>query len=340
MYACVADSKEVFMPGHLLDSYNRSIQYLRVSITDLCNLRCVYCRPPEGVKLISHDEILRYEEILTLIQVFRDLGIRKIRITGGEPLVRRGVLGFLSRLAKMRGIEDIGLTTNGVLLASMAKGLRDAGLTRVNVSLDSMRRDTFKAITGSDHLDDVLEGIRAAIDVGFKPVKINVVLLEGINEQDVAEFARLTIREPVSVRFIERMPFGSKLAPHSPGSFSAHRVLEMIKSEVGMLKSEHREPLDGPATMFRLEGAAGRIGIIDPVTGHFCGTCNRMRLTAKGTLRPCLLGSQEIDVKSPLRRGASYQELEDLIRGAVLSKPVGHPTKQERMAEGMNMIGG
>ncbi len=328
------------MPDHLLDSYNRAIEYLRVSITDLCNLRCIYCRPPEGLELISHDEILRYEEILAIIDVFRDLGVRKIRITGGEPLVRRGVLEFLSRLAKMDGIEDVGLTTNGVRLASMAKALKAAGLTRVNISLDSMRRDTFKAITGGDKLDDVLEGIRAALEVGFKPVKINVVLLEGINEQDVAEFARLTIDKPVYVRFIERMPFGTKPQPNSPDSFSAHRVLEMIRREVGMLKPLDREPLDGPATMFRLEGAAGRIGIIDPVTGHFCGTCNRMRLTARGTLRPCLLGPQEIDVKSVLRRGASRKELEGLIRAAVLSKPVGHPSRPERLADGMNMIGG
>jgi GTP 3',8-cyclase len=328
------------MSHQLRDSYNRAIQYLRVSITDLCNLRCIYCRPPEGVKLISHDEILRYEEILTIIEAFRDLGIRKIRITGGEPLVRRGVLGFLARLTAMDGIEDVGLTTNGVLLASMARDLKAAGLTRVNVSLDSMRRDTFKAITGGEQLDRVLEGIRAALAEGFDPVKINVVLLEGVNEQDVAAFARLTIDEPVSVRFIERMPFGSEPAPRSPGSFSAHRVLEMIRSEVGELKSVDRDPLDGPATMFRLDGAAGRIGIIDPVTGHFCGTCNRMRLTARGTLRPCLLGPMEIDVRSALRRGASKKDLEDLIISAVLAKPVGHPSSPECMADGMNMIGG
>jgi GTP 3',8-cyclase len=328
------------MSHQLLDSYNRSIQYLRVSITDLCNLRCIYCRPPEGVELISHDEILRYEEILTIIEVFRDLGIRKIRITGGEPLVRRDVLGFLARLTSMAGIEDVGLTTNGVLLASMSKDLKAAGLTRVNVSLDSMRRDTFKAITGSDQLDKVMGGIRAALAEGFDPVKINVVLLEGVNEPDVAAFARLTIAEPVSVRFIERMPFGSEPAPHAPGSFSAHRVLEMIRNEVGELKPVDRDSLDGPATMFRLGGAAGRIGIIDPVTGHFCGTCNRMRLTARGTLRPCLLGPAEIDVRTALRQGASRKNLEDLIMSAVLAKPVGHPSSTECMADGMNMIGG
>jgi GTP 3',8-cyclase len=330
----------MYMSGRLVDSYNRSIQYLRVSITDLCNLRCIYCRPPEGVELISHDEILRYEEILAIVDVFRDLGVSKIRVTGGEPLVRRDVVDFLGRLTAMKGIEDVGLTTNGVRLASMAKDLRAAGLNRVNISLDSMRRETFRAITGSDKLHDVLQGIRAALDIGFDPVKINVVLLQGVNEQDVGEFARLTLREPVSVRFIERMPFGTDPQLNAPDSFSAHRVLEMIQKDVGPLKPVDRDPLDGPATMFTLEGAAGKIGIIDPVTGHFCGTCNRMRLTARGTLRPCLLGSHEIDVRSVLRSGASRKQLEDLVKAAVLSKPIGHPASPERLAGGMNMIGG
>ncbi len=323
-----------------MDAYGRTIQYLRVSITDLCNLRCIYCRPPEGVPLVTHEEILRYEEILTIVGIFRDLGIKKIRVTGGEPLVRRGVREFIARLSAMKGIEDIGLTTNGVLLASMAKDLRAAGLKRVNVSLDSMDRDNFKRITGFDKLELVLKGIREALAVGFSPVKINVVLLQGINEPDVAEFARLTIHEPVSVRFIERMPFGSESLPSSPDSFSAHGVLEMIRKEVGELKIVDREPLDGPATMFTLKGAAGRIGIIDPVTGHFCGTCNRMRLTARGTLRPCLLGPEEIDVKTPLRHGATHAELTEIVRSAVLAKPVGHPGEPQRMCDGMNMIGG
>jgi cyclic pyranopterin phosphate synthase len=292
------------------------------------------------VPLITHEEILRYEEILTIVGIFRDLGIKKIRVTGGEPLVRRGVREFIARLSAMDGIEDVGLTTNGVLLASMAKDLRIAGLKRVNVSLDSMDKENFERITGFDNLDLVLKGIREALAVGFAPVKINVVLLQGINEKDVAEFARLTIHEPVCVRFIERMPFGSESLPSSPDSFSAHRVLEMIREQVGELKIVDREPLDGPATIYTLKGAAGRIGIIDPVTGHFCGTCNRMRLTARGTLRPCLLGSAEIDVKTPLRDGATHAELTEIVRSAVLAKPVGHPGEPQRMCDGMNMIGG
>jgi cyclic pyranopterin phosphate synthase len=324
----------------LVDPYGRVIDYLRVSITDLCNLRCVYCRPPEGVELISHDEILRYEEILTVVRVAAEMGVRKIRITGGEPLVRRGVLEFLSRLHEMDAIEDIGLTTNGILLPSMAQGLRSAGLTRLNISLDSLRREMFKSITGGDNLDEVLAGIESALRVGFHPVKINVVLLQGINEEDVPSFARLTLNKPVDVRFIERMPFGTESLPQSPDSFSAHKALEIIQKEFGELLPLERNSLDGPATMFKLAGAKGRVGIIDPITGHFCGTCNRLRLTARGTLRPCLLGNHEIDIKTPLREGASDQELAEIIRAAVLAKPIGNQSKLAAIDDGMNMIGG
>jgi GTP 3',8-cyclase len=324
----------------LVDPHGRVIDYLRVSITDLCNLRCVYCRPPEGVKLVAHQDILRYEEILTIIGLARDLGIRKIRITGGEPLVRRGVLEFLARLAEMEGIEDIGLTTNGVYLAKNAASLKAAGLTRINVSLDSMRRETFAQITGADCLDRVLEGIHSALREGLSPVKINVVLLAGINEPDVPAFARLTLDHPVDVRFIERMPFGADPVPNAPDSFSALKALEMIRKEVGELAPLGRGPLDGPATMFMLKAAKGRIGIIDPVTGHFCGTCNRLRLTARGTLRPCLLSPREIDLKPALRRGASREELTEIIRQAVIAKPVGQPLSRTELKDGMNMIGG
>jgi GTP 3',8-cyclase len=328
------------MSQSLTDPHGRVIDYLRVSITDLCNLRCIYCRPPEGVKLVSHHDILRYEEILTIVSLGRELGIKKIRVTGGEPLVRRGVLEFLARLAAIEGIEDIGLTTNGTYLARYAAGLKAAGLTRINVSLDSMRRETFAQITGTDCLDKVLDGIHSALREGLSPVKINVVLLSGINEPDVPAFARLTLDNPVDVRFIERMPFGADPVPQSPDSFSALRVLEMVRKEVGELEPLGRGPLDGPATMFALKGARGRIGIIDPMTGHFCGTCNRLRLTARGTLRPCLLSPKEIDLRSALRTGASREELTEIIKQAVIAKPVGQPLSLAELNDGMNMIGG
>ena len=204
------------MSRRLIDPYGRIIDYMRVSITDLCNLRCVYCMPPEGVKLLSHSDILSHEEILRITRVAVDLGIRKIRITGGEPLVRRGVLDFLSELNRLAGLADIGLTTNGTLLARMAKGLKEAGLNRINVSLDSMRRETFMAITGHDRLSDVLEGIRTALDEGFHPVKINVVLLQGINEEDVPAFARLTLDQPLHVQIHRANAFCRKSGPGFP----------------------------------------------------------------------------------------------------------------------------
>ncbi len=328
------------MTYSLVDPYGRCIDYLRISITDLCNLRCVYCRPPQGVDLLTHEEILRYEEILSVVETARSMGIRKIRITGGEPLVRRGVIGFIDRLTGIEGIDDVGLTTNGALLTKMAEELRTAGLSRINISLDTLRRDTFAAITGTDKLADVLAGIERAFEVGFDPVKINVVLLAGINEPDVAGLAGLTMEKPLDVRFIERMPFGATWTPHPPESFSALKALEMIRSQVGDLDSVPRGPLDGPATMFRLKGAKGRIGIIDSVTGHFCGTCNRMRLTARGTLRPCLLSDNEIDIRSALRRGDSPDQLAAIILSAVNAKPPGNCGHRGRFAEGMNRIGG
>ena len=304
------------MPDSLIDLHGRIIDYMRVSITDLCNLRCVYCMPPEGIQLLSHGDILSYEEILTIIRIAHRMGVRKIRITGGEPLVRRGVLDFISRLARSEGIEDIGLTTNGVLLAAMAADLKNAGLNRINVSLDSLRRDTFHSITGMDRLKEVLAGIEAALEKRFDMVKINVVLLQGMNEEDIPAFARLTSNKPLDVRFIERMPFGTTQFPQAPEPFSALKAKEIIRREVGELSPIQRNRLDGPATMFRLGGALGRIGIIDAVTGHFCGTCNRLRLTARGTLRPCLLGPAEIDIKSALREGVSDEALAEILRRA------------------------
>ncbi|MEW6112023.1 MAG: GTP 3',8-cyclase MoaA [Thermodesulfobacteriota bacterium] len=324
----------------LLDTHGRTIDYLRVSITDLCNFRCVYCRPPEGVKLVTHEEILRYEEILTIVEVALEIGIRKVRITGGEPLVRRGVVDFITRLTRLPGLDDVALTTNGVLLTEMAQDLKVAGLKRLNISLDSVRRDTFTRITGQDKLDQVLAGIDAALTLGFHPVKINVVLLEGINEEDMPDFARMTLDRPLDVRFIERMPFAEAAPADTPLPLSAHKVFSIIEREVGELIPVESGPLDGPASLFQLRGAQGRIGIVDAVTGHFCGACNRLRLTARGTLRPCLLSPGEIDIKAALRNGATREELSSIIRGAVRAKP-DHGAKGAKLAcEPMSRIGG
>lgn len=329
------------MKNCLIDPFKRKIDYLRVSITDLCNFRCVYCRPPEGVRLISHEDILRYEEILEIVGIAAEMGIRKIRVTGGEPLVRRGVVDFIRRLTAISQIQDVGLTTNGALLALMAEDLKKAGLKRINVSLDSLRPEVFAAITGKDMLETVINGIEKALECGFDPVKINVVLLQGVNEEDIPEFARITMRQPVDIRFIERMPFGGENAPvNPPNPFSAFKALEMIRNRVGNLIADEREAMDGPASMFHLAGAKGRIGIIDPVTGHFCGSCNRLRLTAKGALRPCLLSPKEIDLRTVLRSGKSASEIARIIRSAVDSKPVGRASLLSSLSDGMNSIGG
>ncbi|MFH0958914.1 MAG: GTP 3',8-cyclase MoaA [Pseudomonadota bacterium] len=329
------------MQSNLIDHHGRIIDYLRVSITDLCNFRCIYCRPPQGVKLIPHADILRYEEILKIISVSKNLGIRKVRITGGEPLVRRGVVDFISRLTHDIGLEDVALTTNGSKLDEMAWRLREAGLTRVNISLDTLRRDCFYSITGVDGLAMVMKGIQTSFEAGFSPIKINVVLLKGFNEIDVPEFARLTLNRPLDVRFIERMPFGNDAEPiNSPNSFGATEVLGMIENSFGTLIAVERSPLDGPARMLKIRGAQGRIGIIDPVTGHFCPTCNRLRLTARGTIRPCLLSPLEIDLRSFLRTDPDDSQIEAFMKAAVMAKPASRYSNIQRMEAGMNTIGG
>lgn len=329
------------MRRNLVDHCGRIIDYLRISITDLCNFRCVYCRPPQGVKLVPHSDILRYEEILRVVSAASNLGIRKVRVTGGEPLVRRGVLDFISKLTSEIGFEDVALTTNGSKLSEMAMGLRQAGLRRVNISLDTLRRDSFVAITGADELDKVLRGIDSCFDVGFDPIKLNVVLLKGLNEADIPEFARLTLSKPIDVRFIERMPFGADISPaDSPDSFSALDAIKIIERFFGNLTPIERSRQDGPARMYKIDGAQGRIGVIDPVTGHFCATCNRLRLTARGSLRPCLLSPTEIDMKSLLRAIPDDEEIETYIRTAVLAKPASRFSSIKKINIGMNSIGG
>lgn len=329
------------MVPKLIDLHGRTIDYLRVSITDLCNFRCIYCRPPEGVPLISHSDILRYEEILRIVIAAKKLGIRKVRITGGEPLVRRGVVDFIYRLNSEIDLEDVALTTNGSKLPEMAKSLYQAGVKRVNISLDTLRRECFHSITGTDELDRVLKGIDECLEVGFDPIKINVVLLKGINEVDIADFAGLTIDKPIDIRFIERMPFGAEVSPpNSPASFSALQTLKIIKRVFGELEPMKRSEMAGPATMFKINGALGKIGIIDPISGHFCGACNRIRLTARGSLRPCLLSSKEIDMKSFLRAAPSDREIEAYIKAAVLAKPASRFSNIDKISGSMNAIGG
>jgi cyclic pyranopterin phosphate synthase len=302
-----------------LDSFGRSINYLRISVTDRCNLRCIYCMPPEGVPQMPHSEILSYEEIRTVVRAAAELGINKVRLTGGEPLVRADLPNLIRVLSQMEGIEELSLTTNGTLLKKYALELKQAGLSRVNVSLDTLKADKFRYITRLGKLKDVFEGIKAAKKAGFKPIKINTVAMRGMNDDEILDFARMTYEDGWHVRFIELMPFKgvAELVPSVE--------LQQHISLLGKLESCASITGNGPAMYYRLAGAKGTIGFIAPITEtSFCSRCNRMRLTSDGKLRPCLLGEDEIDLKTPLRNNASMEELKSLILKAVASKPEHH----------------
>ncbi|MBN2098572.1 MAG: GTP 3',8-cyclase MoaA [Dehalococcoidia bacterium] len=321
------------------DSFQRPINYLRISLTDRCNLRCVYCMPPEGITLIPHSDILRYEEILSVVRVAVEMGVNKVRLSGGEPLVRAGVVDFIRMLSSFKDIDDLSLTTNGVLLKEKAAALRDAGLKRVNISLDSLRRQTFEEITRHDRLTDVLDGIKEAEMVGFSPIKINVVVMRGLNYDELLDFARLTI-DGWNVRFIELMPIMNKGAKQ-PEFVSAKEMWETLSS-LGTLQPCSPLAGNGPASYYQLPGARGTIGFITPVSDHFCFKCNRLRLTADGKLLPCLLSSEEVDLRSALRAGAPPEGIKQLILKAVAAKPEGHRVSQGVVSQKrpMTQVGG
>jgi GTP 3',8-cyclase len=306
------------------DSFNREISYLRVSVTDRCNLRCLYCMPKEGLSLLGHDDILSYEEILRVIREAAALGITKVRVTGGEPLVRRGLLDFLHAL-KGVSLEDLSLTTNGILLEVYAEKLFDAGVRRINVSLDSLNAERYAQMTRGGNLHSVLRGIEKAEQIGFAPIKINTVAMRGFNEDEILDIARLTLRKPYQVRFIELMPTG-KIDVDVPEQYLSADVIMARISAFRRLDAVNGggRGTAGPARIYRMEGATGEIGFISPISHHFCDLCNRLRLTADGHLRSCLLADDELDLKTPLRSGCSDAELRYMIRRAILRKPRRH----------------
>ena len=324
----------------LSDSFQRPINYLRISVTDRCNLRCIYCMPAEGVSLMSHNDILSYEEIYTVVKAAVELGINKVRLTGGEPLVRAGLPELVQLLASIDAIDDISLTTNGALLAHHAAELKKAGLQRVNISLDTLKPDRFKHITRCGNLADTLEGIEVARAVGLNPVKINVVVMSGINDDELTDFATKTVSEGWHVRFIELMPLNGD-EPVTSKLVSVSDMRRRIES-LGKLEPCLVSVGNGPAKYFRLPDATGTIGFITPVTEHFCYHCNRLRLTADGRLRPCLLSEEEIDLREPLRHGASAAELKDLIEEAIARKPLGHHLAEGSVPRGrpFSQVGG
>lgn len=320
------------------DNFNRNIDYLRISIIDRCNLRCIYCMPEEGISnLLPHHEILSYEEILKIVEIGVDLGITKIRITGGEPLLRKGIVSFIERLAKIEGIQDIGMTTNGVLLKKFAEDLYKAGLKRVNVSLDSLDEDKFRTITRVGSIGEVLEGIEEANKVGLKPVKVNVVVMKGINDDEIEKFALWSKEVEYQIRFIEFMPIGQN-AWKKELFMSKDEIKEKIENKVGKLIPVQMKK-SGPAEYFMLEGAKGIVGFISPITTHICVRCNRLRLTAEGKLRPCLFSDRELDLKRILRSGASTEEIKETIIRTIHLKPQGM-SEQSQPLRPMSTIGG
>jgi len=327
----------------LRDRSNRTIDYLRISVTDRCNLSCVYCRPRAGVTTMPHQEIFRYEEMLRIVRLAVPLGITHVRITGGEPLVRRGVLGFIAELREVAGIEDVSLTTNGVLLGEMCRGLRDAGISRLNISLDSLKPRRFREITGSDAWDLVWQGIAGAEAAGFSPIKINMVPVSGVNDDEIADFARLTLERRLHVRFIEFMPIGANDRWHTEACVTSERVRGIIEHNFGPLVPFMAKGSAGPSDNYQIPGARGVIGFISPISKHFCASCRRLRLTADGRLRPCLLSDTEIDIKSPMRGGCSDEELERLLRSSLEKKPERHHVNEDPAACSqriMSRIGG
>jgi GTP 3',8-cyclase len=316
----------------LIDRFGRPITYLRVSVTDRCNLRCVYCMPPDGVERRSHDSILRYEEIALVVHEAARQGVRKVRLTGGEPLVRLDLPVLVRMISEIPGIEDISLTTNGLLLERMIDDLKDAGLKRINVSLDTLQPEKFARITRGGSFETVWRGLEAAEKHGLLPIKINVVAMRGVNEDELQDLARLSITRGWHIRFIELMPVNNQQSWGSgfPNPAEVYLAIPEIKAALAPLGvtqlsgSEH----DGPAQDYRLEGASGNIGFISPLSEHFCQQCNRLRVTADGNFRPCLLQDVEVPFLEALREG---KPLLPFMKEAIDRKPSGHELSQNQL---------
>ncbi|MBW2623216.1 MAG: GTP 3',8-cyclase MoaA [Deltaproteobacteria bacterium] len=326
----------------MVDSFKREITYLRLSITDRCNLRCQYCMPQGMTSKLPHEDILTYEEFLRLAEIAVEEGVSKIRLTGGEPLVRRNFLDLVSELHKLPGLLNLCLTTNGILLSEMAEPLAAAGIGWVNISLDSLKPEKFQQITGFDNFHQVWQGVESALSVGFEAVKINVVAIRGMNDQELIDFARLTLERPLDVRFIEYMPMGAVGYWSAERFISSSRIKENL-SPLGPLTPVLSTEKDGPVKKYRLPDGRGTLGFISALSDHFCASCNRIRLTADGKLRLCLHSNRELDLKTPLRQGATREELTDILRQAVRGKPAQHHLGEKihpSSNRSMNLIGG
>ncbi len=328
-------------PFELIDPCARHPNYLRISVTDRCNLRCGYCMPRDLVPKLTHEDILSYEEILRVVRVAVGLGVDKIRVTGGEPLVRKGICDFLEALTRIRGLRDVSLTTNAVLLEHQLARIRDAGIRRINISLDTLKPETYRRVTGRDEFHRVWSAIQAAHGLGFHPIKINVVALAGINDDEFEALARLSLTDPFHIRFIEYMPIGN--ADITIGRQILIPEIRKRLEAIAPLIPVGNGASDGPAQRFRFAGAPGEIGFIGSVSHHFCAACNRLRLTANGQLRPCLLSDEQLDLRDRLRSGAGDDALKAVFLDAIRHKQTHHRVEPQRDAgihTQMSSIGG
>lgn len=321
------------------DSFNRQIDYLRVSVTDKCNLKCFYCMPDGNVRYFKNSEVLTAEEIIRIVQAAFRHGVTKVRITGGEPLLRPDILDIV-RSIKGIGIKDLAITTNGMMLAEMAGALKEAGLHRVNISLDTLKPDKYRLMTRGGEIARVWQAIEAALQAGIAPIKLNVVPIRGMNDDEVADFAMLTLQEDWHIRFIELMPVGSRGRWSNESCVKKDELIEKISvaGKLSLLEFKGK----GPSRNYRLEGAKGVIGFISPISDCFCEWCNRLRVTAHGRLRPCLFSDEEIDIMTPMRNGASDSEIDGLFRLAVRIKPAGYPARDNGFSRiaAMSKLGG
>ena len=306
-----------------IDQYGRRIHYLRISLTDHCNLRCIYCMP-EDIVFRPNANLMQDDEIITLVNLFVQLGFDKFRLTGGEPTVRSHIVDLVRDIAGIPGVHNLTMTTNGVLLDQLAKPLAEAGLQRVNISVDTLNPQKFRHLTRWGSLDKVLAGIQMAEQAGLTPIKLNTVVMRDTNETEIVDLARLTLRNSWQVRFIEMMPFASSADFQISRMVTADEMIQLIEAELGDLQPINDGQLDGEARTYQLSGARGTLGFIASVSQPFCASCTRLRLTADGRLRLCLLRESEVDLLTPLRAGASMEELRQLIQDGIWNKPWGH----------------